>query len=295
MNNNIITYKQPSLWRFVALLTIWSVTGQSFGQSNHEVSLYLQGSFSKLDYEVLGRDSGMENGFGIGASYGYYLSENWSIATGVELHYLEGSIYLNTVEGAYQTRDMEGEEFEFRYAAGDFSENQYAYFLNVPLQIQYETSGTTRFYAAAGMKAGIVLETEYETKLASLTTSGYYPQYDVELTDPEFSGFGEFGAVNNSKSELDLRTNFIANLESGIKFMLENSQSLYMGLFLDYGLHDIQPEASGERLIDYNNQDPEMFSTGSVLSATRDTGNGQYVDGLRTMTFGLKIQYGFQF
>jgi len=295
INNNIFTNKMSSLWRFVILLAMLSITVQSFGQSNHEFSLYLEGSFSKLDYEVLQQKSRLENGFGFGARYGYYLSENWSIATGVGLQYLEGSIYLPAVEGAYQTRDLEGDEFEFRYRAGDFSENQHAYFLNVPLQIQYETSGATRFYAAAGVKAGIIVEAEYESKLASLTTSGYYPQYDVELTDPEFAGFGEFRAKNSTRSQLDLKTSYILNLESGVKFMLENEKSLYLGAFLDYGLNDIQPDASRERLIGYNSQYPVAFPFDSLLSSQRDMNSEKYINEVRTLAFGLKLQYGFQF
>ena len=33
-----------------------------------------------------------------------------------------------------------------------------------------------------------------------------------------------------------------------------------MGLFLDYGLNDIKPDASRERLIDYNAQNPTDFT-----------------------------------
>ncbi|MBZ9629514.1 hypothetical protein LB465_01885 [Salegentibacter sp. LM13S] len=177
---------------------------------------------------------------------------------------MEGSIFVPTIQGSYMTQDAEADEFEFRYSADNFSENQEVYFLNIPLQIQYESSGMTRFYAAAGVKAGLVLTSEYQSSIASLETSGYYPQYGVELTDSEFAGFGEFDQVSNSKSDLDLRTNFVAYLESGVKLMLENRQSLYMGLFLDYGLNDIKPDGSQGRLIDYNNQNPTAFAFGMI-------------------------------
>ena len=77
--------------------------------------------------------------------------------------------------------------------------------------------------------------------------------------------------------------------------MLENSQSLYMGLFLDYGLNDIKPDASRERLIDYNAQNPTDFVFGSLLSSRRDINALQETDEVRTLAFGLKLQYAFQF
>ncbi len=293
--NNIKVANKRDILRLAIVLALISVSGQVLAQSNNEASFYLQGSFSKLSYEALGNDSELGNGFGVGAKYAYYISDNWSLGTGTEFQYMEGAIFSPNVQGAYTTQDSEGDGFEFRYNADNFSENQDVYFLNIPLQIQYETSGNTRFYAAAGVKTGLVLASEYRNSVTALETSGYYPQYDVELTEPEFAGFGEFGPVNNSKSELDLKTNFVAHLESGVKLMLENSQSLYMGLFLDYGLNDIKPDASGERLIDYNDQNPTAFAFGSLLSSRRDMNSEQYLDEVRTLAFGLKIQYAFQF
>ncbi len=293
--NNIKAATKSVIAALAIVLALISVNGQALAQSNNEVSFSLQGSFSKLKYEALGQDSEMENGFGLGAKYAYYLTENWSLGTGPELQYMEGYIFVPTVQGSFLTQDAEADEFEFRYRAANFSESQEVYFLNIPLQVQYESSGTVRFYAAAGIKAGLVLTSEYQSSATSLETSGYYAQYDVELTSPEFAGFGEFGAVNSSESELDLKTNFVAHLESGVKLMLENSQSLYMGLFLDYGLNDIKPDAARERLIDYNAQNPTDFIFGSLLSSRRDINALQKMDEVRTLTFGLKIQYAFQF
>ncbi|MBZ9632552.1 outer membrane beta-barrel protein [Salegentibacter sp. LM13S] len=293
--NNIKAANTITILRLAIVLALISVSTQALAQSNNEVSFYLQGSFSELGYETLGNNSELENGFGVGAKYAYYLSDNWSLGTGAEFQYMEGSLFSPNVQGTYMTQDSEGEEFEFRYSADNFSENQEVYFFNIPLQIQYESLGMTRFYAAAGVKTGLVLTSEYQSSITSLETSGYYPQYDVELTDPEFAGFGEFGAINNAESELNLKTNFVAHLESGVKLMLENSQSLYMGLFLDYGLNDIKPDASGDRLIDYNNQNPTAFAFGSLLSSRNDMNSKQYVDEVRTLAFGLKIQYAFQF
>jgi hypothetical protein len=293
--NNIKAAIKSAISGLAIVLALISIQGQALAQSKNEVSFYLQGSFSKLNYEVLGQYSEMENGIGGGAKYAYYLIENWSIGTGAELQYIQGSIFVPSIQGSFMTQDSEADEFEFRYRATNFSENQEIYFLNIPLQVQYESSGTARFYAAAGVKAGLVLNSEYQSSATSLGTSGFYSQYDVELTSPEFAGFGEFGAVGNSKSELNLKTNFVAHLESGIKLMLENSQSLYMGLFLDYGLNDIKPDASRARLIDYNAQNPTDFVFGSLLSSRRDINALQETDEVRTLAFGLKLQYAFQF
>ena len=73
--------------------------------------------------------------------------------------------------------------------------------MNTLIKLQYKNSGTIRFYTTAGIKAGIVLSTKYQSSASSLETSGYYSQYDIELTSPEFAGFGEFKELGTSWAE----------------------------------------------------------------------------------------------
>ncbi|MGB8704548.1 MAG: outer membrane beta-barrel protein, partial [Gillisia sp.] len=240
--NNKNTYRGKFNFQLLLLMIVFGTMGKVYGQSKNEVSFYLKGLFSKLDYKVLQDKNNMENGLSLGAGYSYYLSENWSIGTGAELQYTQGAAYLSTIEDTYTTADIEGEQFEFRYQMENFREHQYAYFLNVPLKIQYETGNIIRFYAAAGAAVGFVLQSEYNAAASSLNTSGYYPQYNAELSAPMFAGFGDFGRLNTARSNLELQTNLVLNLETGVKLMLENDHALYMGLFLDYGLKDIEPE-----------------------------------------------------
>lgn len=293
INNNSFGFQ--SCWSIIALILVCAGIGRSYGQTKNEVSLYLEGAFSKLDYEILQENSKMKNGYGLGVGYAYYLSEKWSIGTGAELQYMEGSAYRTSVQDAYSTLDMEGEEFEFRYQVEDLKENQYTYFLNLPLNIQYETGDIFRFYAAAGAKIGFVLQSEYATEASSLITSGYYQQYDAVLNDPKFAGFGNFGAIKYSKSELDLQANLLLNLETGIKLMLENDQALYMGLFADFGLKDIKPKENQKNLIAYNAENPVNFRNNSILSSVNQSSSTSFVEDVKTLAFGLKITYAFQF
>ena len=287
--------KDRSLLKLVLLLALMQVSFSSFGQTKNELSLYMQGSFSKLDYEVLQQKSEMENGFGIGIRYAYFLNEHWSLATGVGMQYLKGSVSLPATGGAYDSQDPEGEAFEFRYRAEGISENQQAYFLDIPLQVQYETGGNIRYYAAGGIKAGIVLDSQFDSQIRSLESSGYYPQYDVELAGPEFAGFGEFGPVKRSGAELELQTNVVLHLENGVKFLLENEKTFYIGLFLDYGLKDIQPKSTDALYLPYDPQDPTSFTTSSVLASRLGTASSPLAEEVKTIAFGLKIGYGLGF
>lgn len=272
----------------IALIILSS--GKTHGQSKNELSVHLKGPFSTLFYEHHQDKQSLQNGLGFGVNYSYYLNKKWSIATGVELQSFEGNVHYDYIKDSYQTVDIEGDGFEFRYELKNFFEEQSAYYLNIPVGIRFETGGQMRFYAAGGAKIGFNLKSDYESDASSLTTSGYYEQYDAELTSPEFIGFGQFKDIRNGKRSFDLKTNYMLELESGVKFLLEKERAFYMGLFFDYGLNDIIKNRHEKDLLAYNSEDPSLFLLESVLTAT---GSGKTISKVRAVAFGLKIRYAF--
>ncbi|WP_424492929.1 outer membrane beta-barrel protein [Salinimicrobium sp. GXAS 041] len=285
------TRKKIAAFKVLMLAIVVISAGKSYGQSRNELSFHLKGPFSSLSYEHEQDEQNMGNGLGAGVNYSRYLNENWSLSTGAEVQSFQGSANYNSINDAYQATDIEGEEFEFRYSLQNFSEEQAAYYLNIPLKIQYETTGQIRFFAAGGAKVGFNLKSEYESEASSIVTSGYYQQYDAELSAPEFMGFGEFEGIDNSKKSLDLKTSYMINLETGVKFLLQDDRAFYMGLFVDYGFNDLMEKNSLQNLISYNTEDPTSFPSNSVLNSTNKTEGKEYIDKVQNMAMGLKIRY----
>ena len=211
---------------------------------------------------------------------------NW-----VELQFFKGKVSYNSVTDAYTTVDAENEAFEFRYRVQDLTELQSATYLNVPIKVQYESTGKLRFYAAGGAKIGFNLNSGYESAISSLMTSGYYSQYDAELSDPQFMGFGEFKSIESEKKNLGLKTHLVIDLETGVKFIMANNRALYMGLFLDYGLTSLNNNNAQQNLISYNAENPTSFETNSVLTSSNKVNGNAYIDKMNTVAFGFKIRY----
>lgn len=261
-------------------------------QNSSEISLHVKGQFSKLSYDYPGGNNEMENGYGVGINYAYYLNENWSLSTGAEYQSFTTNAYSSMINGSSLTTDSEGEDFEFRYSASRYVEDQEATFINIPVKIQYESSGSVAFYAAGGLKLGFNVEADYDYRALDLSTSGYYEQYDAELKDPRFIGFGDFGTYEG-KSEFELDTNFILNLETGVKLETGYNQNLYVGVFLDYGLNDLKKDSREASLFTYNPEEPTAFRNAGILYAT--DGINPIVREIKTIAFGLKLKYGLKF
>jgi|26BtaG_2_1085354.scaffolds.fasta_scaffold00435_8 hypothetical protein len=308
MTTNIYTAnKRLSALKILMIAIILMGVGRTHAQSinelartenkkagfKHEVSGHLKGPFSGLQSKHDQDKSSLKKGLGFGVNYRYYLNSTWSLSTGLELQKFKGEVSYNFIEDAYQTTDSEGEEFEFRYAVQDLTEEQSASYLNIPVKLQYEGHGKIRFYAAGGVKIGMHIKSEHETSISTLKTSGYYSQYDAELHAPQFMGFGEFTNIKSGKKELNGKTNLAIEIETGLKFITANNRAFYVGLFLDYGLNNIIANNYQQNLVSYNSEDPTAFISESILTSANKKKGSAYVDKTHTLAYGLKIQYAF--
>lgn len=262
-------------------------------ESPHQLSISAVGVLSKqLDEPAIGK-ANTENGYQVGVGYRYYLNPKWSLGSGLEYQYYKTNMNLASLSDRYNTVDLEGDSFEYRYTATAFSENQKMHYLAIPLNIQFETAGPASWYANVGMKVGFNLSANYETSIDKLTTSGYYPQWNVELYDPTFIGFGTWSDFNSRKQDLDVKTQFMLTAESGIKLQMTAKSNLYVGLYMNYGLNDLKQSNSNQNPIVYNTNNPKEPMLNSLLNAS-DSKGAPYLSKYNLFSFGIKLNWSFR-
>ncbi|EIJ40454.1 hypothetical protein JoomaDRAFT_3514 [Galbibacter orientalis DSM 19592] len=283
LNQHILFLKHLSFFFLLGFFT-----NNSHGQNTqHEISVIaLGGGFSTMSYDL---DQGKVNkrlGASFGFRYAYYLNNQWSLGLGVDYQSYNASASLGNVKAAYTTTDFENEDFEFRYTAENYKEEQWLKYLNLPITAQYETLGeNTRFYISAGTKLGFPLKGKYQTSANAITTSGYYSQYDAELFDPAFAGFGTYGTQETNKEELDIKLSYSAIIETGIKQKIAEHSSIYVGVYFDYGINSIiDSQDQTRQLVEYDAEDPVNFKYNSVF----DSGIAK---NMRLISYGIKLRY----
>lgn len=251
-----------------------------------EISISVGGPFSFLKYNSAGQAE-PGNGINAGIRYSYYLNEGLSIGIGVEYQTYNSDGKFGFLAGQYMTTDAENENFQFRYKATNVREEQKLGYINVPVGIQFETPGTSQLYVATGVKIGFATSGTYETKMQNLTTSGYYPQYNVELFSPAFAGFASTDNVKTSKQDIDTDVSYSITFETGLKQKIGDRSSVYIGLYLDYGLNNIYDKDNNKNLIEYNPELPVQFQYNSVLQTP-------YADNIRLVSYGLKLRFALR-
>lgn len=245
------------------LFVIFSVVGSPvFAQSAaHEFSFSAGGGLSHLNY---GATSSPGTGGLAGSGYRYYLSGQWSLGTGAELLLYHSRADLEVARGSSDARDAEGSSFQFRYEAKNYRENQRAFYLAVPLNVQFETGGRgPAWYMNLGGKMAFHLNGHYQARVPGLVTTGYYPEWNVELAAPAFMGFSEWENINPGKSDFKTKTAFLLSAETGVKM----NKRFYAGVYADYGLNNILQANDRSALISYITDEPTRFSYASVTAA----------------------------
>ena len=259
-------------------------------QKTNELTLAVNGPVAVLGYNDIAYTAALDDGIGFGLEYGKYLSHQWSVRTGVALQTYSGNAKLKSIEGAYITQDSENESFEFQYRFENYREEQRTTYIQIPLLAQYESNGQNRFFAAAGVKLGIITDSDYEAKATRLTTAGYYEQYDALLEAPKFAGFGDFGNYTWEADDLALKTNVMLSFETGLKFLVSEVSSFYVSAYIDYGLTNVFDDTRDNRLIEYLAAPEVDFTGNSILTTPMGA-----TDTLKTLSFGFKLKYGLGF
>lgn len=280
-------YISTSIKSIATVTAFLAICLQGYSQDKkQEISISVAGPGSFLKYSG-GGTIVPGNGISAGIRYSYYLNEGLSIGIGAEYQSYNSDAKYASFSGQYVTKDAENETFQFKYKATNFREEQSLSYINVPIAIQFETPGTTQLYVAAGAKVGFAIKGCYQSTFQNLTTSGYYPQYNVELFNPAFAGFASTNDLKTSEQDLDTKVSYSATFETGVKQKIGNRTSFYLGAYIDYGLNNIYNKNGDKSLVQYNPELPVQLQYNSVLDSPS-------VNNVRLVSYGLKLRFALR-
>lgn len=222
--------------------------------------------------------------------YRYYFSGQWSLGSGAEFQIYNSRINLNQINGLSDARDAEGSNFQFRYEAKNYREDQSAFYVAIPLNLQFETgkSSGTSWYMNMGGKLAFPVSARYQTKIPTLVTTGYYAEWNVELADPAFMGFGQWNDLRSDKSDFETKKAFLLSAETGIK--MHNRFFTYLGVYADYGLNNILTGNNEPAVIGYVTDNPTRFSYQSVTRSL-DPEGAPWAGKLNLLSLGIKLRF----
>jgi len=265
-----------------------------YAQDLHEFFISGGGGFSSLMYSPsLGKQSnGFDTKFGFG--YAIFVTSRFGFATGLEFAFYSAEFKLNNLKMQNQATDLEeGVDFMFHSTLNSYEETQSVAMLQIPLMLQFQTNGKYKFYLAAGAKFAIPMSGSHSGS-GDVVNSGYYEEEDYEYTEQGFRGFGTYKDKRIDGKD-DFKSSFLASMEMGMKWRLDDGLSLYTGAYFDYGFSDIfkkQDAANLPQMVEYNSENPPDFAMNSMLNSQwkNNSAPQAFVTKIKPMAIGLKIK-----
>lgn len=271
-------------------LTVFALFSASTVHSQ-ELLLGVSGGFSGMKYQ----DSKLSKGsdFSVSLGYAYPIDDNWSVELGGVFGQYSIDIESKSLLGSYNTKDVEGQDFEFRYNASGHNESLKGSYYGIPFRVRYQSEAInnrdTRIYASGGIQYTMYSDVDSDLRVEGITTSGYYPQLDAELHGPNFVGFGTMDDYSETKT-MKVKDSFSLLGEVGVKQYFNNGSAVYLGFYATYDLSGSDTGTS--HLIEYNSS-----GEGDPLLIHSSLGAGHEQDDfkLRLFSVGMRLNYAFGF
>jgi OOP family OmpA-OmpF porin len=222
-------------------------------QAGAQVGIELNGGLQGTTYQLQNGKDKLLPGGSLGLDYTFRLGGQWGLLTGIM-----GGIYRTQAtfpDGLifnYNQLDDEGSAFQYSLKTVGYKESQRFFAATIPLLLQYHTADEgTQWWMNAGGKIFFPFNSSIQISAKQLSLSGYYPDYNLEVSNLPQHGFG---ALNNWKTSATTAFKPTAALSAatGISFRASGGKRLYIGVYADYGLTDLREKTGTLPFATYN-------------------------------------------
>jgi hypothetical protein len=269
--------------------TVWLAT-TLFGAQMAQSQFFVGGSvgiYSTVDNVSITEKQAA--GYNFKAGYVKKLYKNLGIGIGVELaQYNHNLIGENDISASTYLVDETNSAFEYRVNTSGYQEKQVLTAFQIPVFVQYKKliNVGTHFYARAGAKYMLPLSFKTTATATRVAASGYYPDFNLLVTDLPSHGFGVTNGYNQ-KGSYNTENIFLGSLEIGFSFKIAKKSTIYTGFFYDQALQSIIKNDSNNSFIGYNPSATTSRPLNGIYSANTNIE-------VKPRNFGVSLSYSFE-
>jgi len=248
------------------------------------LNIELDGGLQGMQYMLSAGSAKPLPGGSLGLLYTFRLKSPLDLITGITggAYQTQASLPNGTVFTNYQVDD-EGSAFRYSMKAAGYKETQRFFAAGIPVLLQYHTAAAgIQWYLNAGGKVLFPSTVRSLISAQQLTLSGYYPDYNINVSNLPQHGFG---VLNNWKASAAtvLKPAAALSAATGFGFGLPHGMRLYAGLYVDYGLTALKGKSDTMPFVSYSSTGIGAIKAGSVLNMPN---SGQ----AKLLSFGLQLR-----
>lgn len=252
-----------------------------------ELGVELDGGLQGMHYSLKNGQTQPLFGGALGLRYGFRLNPRWNLVSGISggVYRTRASLPDGVAYTSYQV-DATGSAFQFNVKTTGYKETQRFFAASIPLLLQYHTPDPiVQWYFEGGAKLFVPFSTNIQASAKQLVLSGYYPDYNIEVSNLPQHGFG---SVNDWKSTttVKLRPAVALSAATGAGFRLAPGTRVYAGVYIDYGLTSLKAKGDSTPIATYHSTGLNGLQANSVL-------NSSNAGKLSLLSFGVQLRLSF--
>jgi len=196
------------------------------------------GGIHNLSYNLQNGTQKGQFGYTINAGYSYFFTPQWGLHTGIGFQSFNSLSTLNYLSSTPDI-DSDGQNYTFKANYKNWQEKQHALFVDIPLTIQFKLPITEKIgiLTSVGGNISFPVNASFKTVGGEFVTTGFYSQYNAELSDLPQHGFSTI--TKKFTGNQSLKTSYMAIADLGGLYKLNEKLDLYGGAYINYGLNNI--------------------------------------------------------
>lgn len=207
-------------------------------KSENFLNFSIGGGQHNLSYSLKDGIQTPETGFIANLAFSHFFTPKLGLLSGVGIQTFSSVSTLNLTEST-PAIDTDMDIYVHNAKFNNWLEKQQVMFVEIPLagQFKQRINDKISMLLSLGAKLSIPVSAAYKTTGGEIVTTGYYPQYNIELSNLPNHGFSTITKSFTGKYSLNPLYSAIAEL--GASYKLTEKIDLHAGGYFNYGLNNI--------------------------------------------------------
>lgn len=256
--------------KYIAIgLCLIALNGLKAQDPGHYLHVSAGGGIHNLSYKLINGTTENQFGYNGNLAYSWFFSKKWGVQTGVGMQTFSGLGTMNDHMYATPMTDEMGHAYDYRVSYNYWKEKQKTMMVDIPLALQFRQffNQNVGLLMSAGAKIAFPVKSTYEsTSEGDLITTGYYPQYALELSNMSAHNFNKSNSVHKGDNKFNMAYFGIADL--GLLFKMSEKTDFYLGGYLNYGLNNILKSSSTAEVYQTNGVYNGMLASNQTSKVT---------------------------
>ena len=216
----------------------------SADRRGHYIQAHVGLGYGSLGYKLDGADNRVNGSFSalLQLQYAYFFHPNWGVGAGLWFTNYTSHAHIG---GQYQWTGQTDTDLETNYdhtsQVHTWRERETIHNLGIPISLQFqmrEEHWKAGIFAAIGVAPSFSVSKKYKVVEGEIAHSGYYPKWDLTLTDVHEFGVKDYKDAPQSKGSLSVRPQVALFADFGTLIPLTKQIDLLLGAYMNVAVNN---------------------------------------------------------